>query len=206
MVSRERELASAADAFERIRAGPAALLIEGEPGIGKTTLWRAAVDAARERGFCVLEARPAEAEALLSHAALGDLLTPVLDPALAGLPPPQRRALEVALLLADPEGEPPDRRAIGIALLATLRGLAARAASSSRSTTCSGSTPTLRACSRSRCGGSPTSRCSRCSRGGPPPGRRSGCRPSTCGSSRSTRPRCTSCWPARSVSGSRVRC
>jgi DNA-binding CsgD family transcriptional regulator len=125
VVSRDRELAVAADAFERMRSGPTALLVEGEPGIGKTTVWRAAVDAARERGLGVLEAHPAEAESMLSYATLGDLLGPVIDHALTGLPPPQRRALEVALLLADPEAEPPDQRAIAVALLAALRTLAA---------------------------------------------------------------------------------
>jgi len=126
VVSRDRELAVAADAFERMRSGPAALLVEGEPGIGKTTVWRAMVGAARERGCRVLVARPAEAEAALSYAALGDLLAPVLDAVRDELPAPQRRALEVALLLADPEGAPPDPRAIGVALLAALRTLAAR--------------------------------------------------------------------------------
>ncbi len=62
---------------------------------------------------------------MLSYATLGDLLGPVIDHALTGLPPPQRRALEVALLLADPEAEPPDQRAIAVALLAALRTLAA---------------------------------------------------------------------------------
>ena len=125
VVGRDREVAVAEEAFERMRSGPAALLIEGEPGIGKTTLWRATVQCAGERGLRVLEARPAEAEVPLSYAAVGDLLAPVLDAALAGLPAPQRRALEVALLIADPDGEPPDQRAIAIALLATLRTLAA---------------------------------------------------------------------------------
>ena len=124
VVCRARELAAATDAFERMREAPATLLIEGEPGIGKTTLWRAAVAAARERGLTVLEARPAQAEARLSYAALGDLLAPVLGDALADLPRPQRRAIEVALLVADPDGEPPDQRAIAVALLATLRSLA----------------------------------------------------------------------------------
>ena len=36
---------------------PSALLIEGEPGIGKTTLWLAALEQARDKGFRVLSAR-----------------------------------------------------------------------------------------------------------------------------------------------------
>jgi DNA-binding CsgD family transcriptional regulator len=121
LVGRERELAEIEAFLER--AGPAALALEGEPGIGKTTLWRAGVDSARERGRRVLEARPAEAERELSFSALGDLLGPALD-RLEALSSPRRRALELALLLASDEGAAPDARAIGLATLDLLRLLA----------------------------------------------------------------------------------
>jgi MoxR-like ATPase len=42
------------------------LLLVGEPGIGKTTLWEAGVEAARERGLRVLAARPSGADAQAS--------------------------------------------------------------------------------------------------------------------------------------------
>ena len=42
--------------------GPEAIVLLGEAGIGKTTLWRASVERARARRFHVLEARPTEAE------------------------------------------------------------------------------------------------------------------------------------------------
>src|SRR6476646_1048247 len=44
---------------------PSALLIEGETGIGKTTLWLAALDLAEAKGFRVLSARAAAAESVL---------------------------------------------------------------------------------------------------------------------------------------------
>lgn len=58
--------------------GSAALELEGEAGIGKSTLWLAGVAAAREREFRVLVSRPAEAERALTHAGLGDLLAEFL--------------------------------------------------------------------------------------------------------------------------------
>ena len=121
-IGREDELA----AVERVlRAGrPAALVLEGEPGIGKTTLWRAAVDAAARLGCTVLAAAPAEAERELAFAALGDLVAGAPAGILDRLPPPQRRALEVALLLADSDGPPPDARSLGIALGAVVRAAA----------------------------------------------------------------------------------
>ena len=44
---------------------------------------------------------------------LGDLVAPVLDESLSFIPPVQRRALETALLLREPEGQPPDTRVLG---------------------------------------------------------------------------------------------
>ena len=110
---------------ERVPDGPVGLLIEGEPGIGKTTIWLEAVRAVGEHGFQVLKARPAEAEAQLSFVALGDLLGGVLDDVSHALPPPQRAALEVALLRRDAE-MPADPLTTATALLGVLTILSRR--------------------------------------------------------------------------------
>jgi DNA polymerase III delta prime subunit len=124
IVGREEELELLRGFLADTAAGPLALLLEGEPGIGKTTLWAAAVKSARERSYCVLACRTAGAEVQLSFAALGDLLAEVLEETLSELPTPQRRALEVALLLEEARGRPPDQRAIALAFLGVLRLLA----------------------------------------------------------------------------------
>ena len=64
-VSREAELAAVERFLDRAPAGPYALFIEGEAGIGKTTIWLEAVRAAEARGMRVVKARPAESEASL---------------------------------------------------------------------------------------------------------------------------------------------
>src|SRR5918911_779825 len=124
LLGRDVELALLRAFLERRpQDGAAALLLEGEPGIGKTAIWRAATEAARERGFRVLRAHPSEAERTLSFAALADLLGDAHE-LIEQLPAVQRRPLAVALLLEEADGPAPDRRAIGVALLATLRALA----------------------------------------------------------------------------------
>lgn len=125
VVGRDRELAAVAAFLDAVPSGPCGLLLEGEAGIGKTTVWRAGAAWAAGRSYTVLSCRPAESEATLSFAALGDLLDGVLDGALAGLAPPQRRALEVALLIEDPGGSPPEQRAVCVAFLAVIRHLSA---------------------------------------------------------------------------------
>jgi AAA ATPase domain len=77
-----------------------AVVAEGEPGIGKTTVWKAGLEVAKAQGSVVLSCRPVEAEVKLAFAALADLLAPVVDAGLDDLPAPQREALEVALLRA----------------------------------------------------------------------------------------------------------
>src|SRR5919201_2416333 len=123
-IGRDAELARLRAFLERRpEDGAAALVLEGEAGIGKTAVWRVATEAARERGFRVLLARPSKAERTLSFAALADLLGDAHE-VIEQLPPVQRRPLAVALLLKEADGPAPDRRAIGVALLATLRTLA----------------------------------------------------------------------------------
>jgi len=125
VVGRDSELASARDFVVGISDGAAALVLEGVAGVGKTTLWSAAVAEAEDGGLRVLRALPAESETALSFAGVGDLLEPVLEEALAGLPAGQRNALSRALVLEEAEGPPPDAHAVGVGLLNALRALAA---------------------------------------------------------------------------------
>ncbi len=128
MVGRELELEAAKRFLDAVAAGPAVLVFRGEPGIGKTTVWRATVERAQARGYQVLACRPAEAEAKLSYAGLTDVLAAVAtDDALARLPSPQRQALEVALLRSAPGAHAPEARVVYAAFGAFLAELAQEA-------------------------------------------------------------------------------
>src|SRR5919201_6967908 len=124
LVGRDQELALVEGFLDAADALPSAILLDGEAGIGKTTLWRVGVGVAAGRGYRCLSAAGSPAEAQLTFSALGDLLDGLVDDVLPELPPPQRRALAVALLLEDAKGRSPDQRAIGVALLGALRVLA----------------------------------------------------------------------------------
>src|SRR5690242_8591519 len=97
-------------------SGPRGLVLEGEPGVGKTSVWTAALDAARARGMVVLEARPTGSEVRLSFAGLSDLLGRLPESSFATLPPPQQRALDAALLRIDAARGATAARAVGQAL------------------------------------------------------------------------------------------
>lgn len=125
LFGRDVEVAAVRAFLDDVATGPSLLVIEGEVGAGKTALWRAAVEAARQRNHHVLISRATEAEALLAFAALGDLLRGVLDTRLPELPPPQATALRVAMLLQEPEGPLPEPLAVSVATLGLLRALAA---------------------------------------------------------------------------------
>lgn len=125
VVGREFEL-GVIQRFLTASDGPRALLIVGEPGIGKTTLWQEAVALARSRGSVVLVARPAESEARLAFAGLADLLAGVPEDLFAALPTPQRAGLDAALLRA-PSARAPDRRVVAAGFLSLLRAQAADA-------------------------------------------------------------------------------
>ena len=97
-----------------------AIVVLGEPGIGKTALIEDTVASAQE--FRVLRSVGNEAEMELPFAALQRLCAPVLE-RLAELPGPQSSALRVAFGLAS--GDPPDRLIVGLAVLTLLSELAA---------------------------------------------------------------------------------
>lgn len=127
VVGRDPELAAVEATLRDLAAGARLLVVEGKPGIGKTTVWSEAIDRARPLGYRVLSYRATPAESRLSFSGLGDLLAPVEADAFAALPDPQRRGLDVALLRAEGEGRPPEPRTIGTALVSLLTGLASGA-------------------------------------------------------------------------------
>lgn len=122
LIARESEL-SQLRAFVLGATPERALVISGPAGVGKTTLWEAAISAAAA-GVGVLRARAAEAETTLLFATLSDLFEHVDGDVLARIPAPQRRALDAALLRAEPtvNSEP---HAIALGVLNSLRSLAA---------------------------------------------------------------------------------
>ena len=125
MVGRDQELAAIGEFLDGLHAQPGVLLVEGEPGIGKTTVWLAGRDRAQELGHRVLSCRPIQTETPLAFVALSDLLEPILDETLPRLPAPQAGALEVAMLRAEAGARRPDRRTVSAAVLGATRGLAA---------------------------------------------------------------------------------
>jgi DNA-binding CsgD family transcriptional regulator len=124
-LGREAEL-DAIDGFLTAVAqdsSPAALILIGDAGIGKTILLRSALDRAGERGWQILRAAPAQAEGELAHAALADLLRYIVPALVAELPEPQRQALVVARSGAAPAHGSIAPGTVAAALLGIVRRL-----------------------------------------------------------------------------------
>jgi hypothetical protein len=99
-----------------VRAGEGqALVVRGEPGVGKTVL----LDylAGRASGCLVARAAGVQSEMELAFAGLHQLCAPMLDHA-ESLPGPQREALRTAFGLST--GPAPDRFLVGLAVLGLL--------------------------------------------------------------------------------------
>ncbi|MEP6892856.1 MAG: ATP-binding protein [Gaiellaceae bacterium] len=124
LIGRDAEL-EAIESFLSRRGtdGPPALVLEGEAGIGKTTLWREGLAFAPARSYRVLAARPSSPELEMPFAGLADLVGEDVDGVLRQLPAPQRQALEIALLRAEPGSSPPRPHTIAAAVLSYLREL-----------------------------------------------------------------------------------
>ena len=103
-----------------VRAGESrALVVRGEPGVGKTALLEYLAEQAS--GCRVARAVGVQSEMELAFAVLHQLCAPMLD-RLECLPAPQRDALRIAFGLS--AGPPPDRFLIGLAALGLLSELA----------------------------------------------------------------------------------
>lgn len=107
------------------QSGPAGLVLEGEAGIGKTTMWSDICELAGQRAFRVLSSRPAQAESVLAYAAVADLTSDIGDEAAESLPELQRLAVDRVLLRAGAEGPATDQRVVAAAVGGLLERVAA---------------------------------------------------------------------------------
>lgn len=124
MIGRDRELGAGRQFLNSVAHGSDFLVLEGEAGIGKTTVWRQLVASAESGGYRVLSCQPAATEVTLSFAGLADLLSDLDASVLSDLPLPQRHALEVALLQAAPGSQPLEQRAVFAGFCSVLLALA----------------------------------------------------------------------------------
>ena len=117
LVGRQNELELIRSFVMRAAGGGVALLVTGEPGVGKSVLLDAAAEAAAMAGSRILRAAGVEFEASVSFSALNQLLLPLHDK-LEQLGKAYCEALSVALGLGD--GPPSDRLVVSNAVLTLL--------------------------------------------------------------------------------------
>src|SRR3954464_966712 len=100
MLGRRREQELLMSLLANVTARGHALVLRGEPGIGKSCLLSATAAAARRRGMAVLTTAGVHSETHLPFAGLHQLLRPVRERA-TELPDAQRAALDAAFGLTD---------------------------------------------------------------------------------------------------------
>ena len=122
-IGRDTEAARISGFLGEVTRGARVLLIEGEAGIGKTTLLKEGHDTAVQLGITVLSAYPVESEVPLEFAGLADLLETVPAVLVDGLPGPQRQAVRQAVLRTEPVQRSADPRTTTTAVLTLLRNL-----------------------------------------------------------------------------------
>ena len=122
LVDRRTETRVLNEILDAVRSGQSrALVLRGEPGVGKTALLDSVVGLATAADFRVLRAVGVQAEMELAFAGLHQLLAPVLDRS-AALPEPQREALRTVFGVT--AGAAPDRFFIALAVLSLLSAVA----------------------------------------------------------------------------------
>ncbi|HEV2251633.1 MAG TPA: ATP-binding protein, partial [Streptosporangiaceae bacterium] len=123
LTDRRSERAALDRLVKAVRGGQSrALVVRGEPGVGKTVLLDYLARAATRSGCEVRRATSVQTEMELAFAGLHQLCAPMLGRA-EHLPVPQRDALRTAFGMA--AGPPPDRFLVGLAVLSLLSEVAA---------------------------------------------------------------------------------
>ena len=123
LIGRDRDLGFLLEFFRQAAAGGGALVLSGDPGMGKTALLNALAESAAAAGTVVLRVTGAEFEGEISFAGLNQVLLPVLGD-VDELGAAHRDALRVALGFG--AGPPPDWLLVSNAVLVLLQRVAAR--------------------------------------------------------------------------------
>jgi DNA-binding CsgD family transcriptional regulator len=124
VTGRPAEFRAVAEFLQSAAERQSGLVIEGEAGIGKTTLWLAALEQARERGFRVLYARVGPTDCVLAYAAVADLLGDVGPGVFTALPDVQRLAVDRVLMRAGGDGPATNQHVVAAALASVVNHLA----------------------------------------------------------------------------------
>jgi DNA-binding CsgD family transcriptional regulator len=124
LISRDAELSAVDNLLSAVPTGTTVLLLEGDIGIGKSTVWRAGIERARARGFRVLSAHPVSSESAAAYSSLAELLADVDSAVLDHLPTPQRLAIDRVLSRAGDADPGTDQRAVAAAVRSVIERLA----------------------------------------------------------------------------------
>lgn len=122
LIGRTHEFASLTSAASSITHEGCAFVIEGEAGVGKTTMLDAVAQWADDAGFAVLSCAGVQCQTKVGYAAVHELVHPLMNHAEA-LPTHQRKALLAAFGMA--AYPPPDPLSIGVAMLGLIEEAAA---------------------------------------------------------------------------------
>jgi DNA-binding CsgD family transcriptional regulator len=123
LTGRESELRVLFDLIEAAPKQGGALVVRGEPGVGKSALLKEASAYASEQKFRLLDTTGVQSEARIAFAGLHQVLHPILE-GLDRLPAPQRGALRSAFGMD--EGSAPDIFLVALAALELLSEAAAK--------------------------------------------------------------------------------
>ena len=122
LIGRDHELRVLGELIDQAAGNGAAIVVVGDPGVGKSSLLQAAAEHGRAAGHLVLATTGVEAEAHLPFAGLHQLLRPLLRD-VDQLPATQREALSTAFGAS--EGPAPEPFMIALATLNLLADAAA---------------------------------------------------------------------------------
>lgn len=120
LIGRQRELSVLSSFVAESTVDGAALLLSGEPGVGKSALLHTAAELAAVDGIRVISGEGVEYETDVSFAGLHQLVDPLAHD-LQRLPPLSRAALQAALGIGSDSAPVPDRLAVMSASLALFR-------------------------------------------------------------------------------------